>query len=223
MTEAPILEIRFKVLGNPTATTYSVPADLTTDSLVTLVADFAGFPPDDISLVYKGRAFKPGDTLASRNVENLSTITVSRKHRPRPPSSDPPPPPPAASRPPSSSAVQFEQSVQHLFATLQAASAPPSELRISLSNSDSAAANTQLANVVRSIDALSTELSAFTRPPLSIVRSVDGTLQGDPPVISAEDRAEMERVAATLESYAAENELADTFRASNLFVAMGFS
>jgi hypothetical protein len=93
MTEAPILEIRFKVLGNPTATTMSVPADLTTDSLVTIVADFTGFPPDDISLVYKGRAFKPGDTLASRNVENLSTITVSRKHRPSPPSSDPPPPP----------------------------------------------------------------------------------------------------------------------------------
>ncbi|EAY04101.1 Ubiquitin family protein [Trichomonas vaginalis G3] len=94
-------QVHFKILGNPNIETLDLPSDCGLDTVKTLVSDFCQIPIEDMRILFKGRAFRPADTLQSLGVKNDDTLIVvpNRKNNP-PPASDPPaapiPPAPAA-------------------------------------------------------------------------------------------------------------------------------
>jgi hypothetical protein len=217
MSEPATLDIRFKILGSSEATSLSIPSDITTESLQALISDFCTYPAAEISLVYKGRALKPGDTLSSRNVGNNSTIFVSRQHRPAEAEAIPLP----QIAPPTNPA--YEEPLGRLIEVLGSANGPITQFQSALSQPDPDRLNGIFADLGRSIDAVVAEVTPFTKQPLASATWENGRLQMDGPVISQEDREEMLRIGPTLETYAKENELADIFKGGSLYNALGYS
>ena len=68
--------LNFKILGQNHIETMQLPEDTTTETLKALISDFCSIPPNEMRLLYKGKAFKTSDSLSSLNIPDGATINV---------------------------------------------------------------------------------------------------------------------------------------------------
>jgi hypothetical protein len=206
-----MIAIKLKFLATNNSYDLSLPSDLSIESLFDLLPDFTDAPVEDLRLIYGGRALQPQDTLASIGIRDGQVISVSAKPRPR---ADPPPLPA-----PNLTLLGLRQrlaAVQQRLADVSRAAAAAQEALFEPQPDD------QVDQLLREIDRLGAELTAFSESPYATVALDGGALLApdDGPALTDELREELGRVAATLGIYAQENRLADPYVASDLYRAL---
>jgi hypothetical protein len=212
-----ILTIRIRFLGSNDVHELSLPSDLTIDSLFALVRDFPDCPTSDFRLIFGGRSLLPEDSLASIGIQDGQTISLAAKPVPRA-ADQPPAPPPPAPPPPAVTVQDLRLILARLQQTLADAGKAASDLQLSLLQPRNS--ELEIRRFSEATENLLADLAEFNDSPFAVFHFGP---QEEPeeaidagPAISEADRAELERIAPTLATYAAENTLADVYAASDI-------
>jgi hypothetical protein len=222
-------------MGSSHVEDLDIPSDLTTEALYQLAEDVFSVPAKSLCLIFKGTVLRVGGILASYNVNDQDVITVCRKNS-SPVAEDPPVP----SIPASTASQRTLRNLLNDFQlTLAETNSAASNLQSALLGSNVSTINAHLESLNRLMPNMIEKLTRFAEPAFENMqafrRDANPSPQPEhqiPPqtqvqlpgteliVFTADEWDEMARLSAMLPEYARENQLADTYRSSDLYTSL---